>query len=525
MDSIKIRELEEKETVDTTDTIVIEDNDGTKVISLKNLQSAIQKYIFFNTIDDMKAASLNEGDVVKTLGYHTIADGGGATYVIQYAPTEIDNGITIHYLDTSDTLRAHIILPGEINPLQAGAYGDGVHDDYSVLNKLIKMDLVIAFPPRTFYIGDNNYLKLYSDTKINFNHATIKGTGGIQIGLSEDASNISISNLCIEDGTIRLDRLASNISILNCTVPYININKSNNITISNCIINHIYGYYIQNINISGCTITNYASFSSVTEYSSSASVSITHMSITDCIFTTELQCGCDSGMISISRCTFKKSYNAITLCNAANVSISDITAIDVNYVICTGGYTYYPSTLVLSGIIDYTITTSGSGCLIFGGNLTILNNATYKLSYPTQSGGIRTISNNTSTTMICSKDSVYSNTSPLTVDVGTDRCLNISAYDSIVDYPLFDIEVLVNSTNNISYIGYKYKYIYGYSLSPYGYIGQVISLYSNNNTVLLVNTSDGNIKELGTSNTEVVLSRNTPVKLKYNGSYWYIIDR
>ena len=170
MDSVKIRELEEKSTVNPTDVIVIEDYDGTKVVSVLNLQSAIQKALYFNTIDDMKAATLNEGDVVKTLGYHSINDGGAATYVIQYAPAEVDNGITIIYLDTSDTLRAHLVHNGSINPIQAGAYADGVHNDYSVLNRLLKMNIEIDFPAKSFYIGENIYLNINSDSKVDFDN-------------------------------------------------------------------------------------------------------------------------------------------------------------------------------------------------------------------------------------------------------------------------------------------------------------------------------------------------------------------
>ena len=61
MDSVKIRELEEKSKLDPTDVVVIEDYDGTKVASVLALQSAVQKALFFNTIDDMKAAVTDAG--------------------------------------------------------------------------------------------------------------------------------------------------------------------------------------------------------------------------------------------------------------------------------------------------------------------------------------------------------------------------------------------------------------------------------------------------------------------------------
>ena len=547
MDSVKIRELEEKSTVNPTDVIVIEDNDGTKVVSVLNLQSAIQKSIFFNTIDDMKAATLNEGDVVKTLGYHNINDGGGATYVIQYAPAETENGITVHYLNTSDTLRAHLVLSGDINPLQAGAYGDGVHDDYSVLNKLIKMRIGITFPSKTFYIGENVYLKLYSDTKINFNNATINGSGGIELGLTieESVSNISINNLCIDGGSIRLDEFATNINISNCIFysdTGVSINGAGNVTLSNCIFGStnrqlktpIYINSGENIIITGCKIycTKYGiNIDTYPVYD----IWVYNVNVNNCSIH-GLQTASGSGirigsvkkLASISKCTFQHIDTAIALAPNANIqlSVSDISANDVHTVFnMSGGATADTATMIISGTIEFTNTNETStfrGYLFKSGSIKIINNATYKFN--------RTANNKIYTglahsdNIVYSKDNLYSNLSPLDItNKHSLQLLDIGDFDGVLDYPIFNIEVNVNSSTKIlnittvdipnSNIGYR------------GYTGQIITLYSSNNTVLLVNTTGGNIKELGTLNKEIVLQRNKPVKIKYNGAYWVVIEK
>ena len=139
MDTVKVRELPVKSgPLSLTDLLIVEDNDGTKTTEVRQFRSLLQQSIYFNTVDDMKNATLNEGDVVQTLGFREINDGGGALYKIVYAPTDLDDGMLIHYLRTSDTLRAHLITDGTLNVLQCGVFGNGVADDYTLINKAAK---------------------------------------------------------------------------------------------------------------------------------------------------------------------------------------------------------------------------------------------------------------------------------------------------------------------------------------------------------------------------------------------------
>ena len=79
MDTVKVRELPVKSgPLSLTDLLIIEDNDGTKTTEVRQFRSLLQQSIYFNTVEDMKSATLNEGDVVQTLGYREPNDGGGA---------------------------------------------------------------------------------------------------------------------------------------------------------------------------------------------------------------------------------------------------------------------------------------------------------------------------------------------------------------------------------------------------------------------------------------------------------------
>lgn len=547
MESIKIRELEEKSLVNPDDTIILEDNSGTLQVPVSALQSVMQGSLFCKSVEDMRSSVFNAGDVVETLGYHTAGDGGMATYVIVNTPDEIDNDITVISLHTSDTLKAQLIYDKYISPLQAGAYGDGAHDDYSVLNKLIKMRIGITFPSKTFYIGENVYLKLYSDTKINFNNATIKGSGGIELGLTieESVSNISISNLCIDGGSIRLDEFATNINISNCIFysdTGVSINGAGNVTLSNCIFGStnrksktpIYINSGENIIITGCKIycTKYGI--NIDTYPVSDNW-VYNVNVNNCSIH-GLQTASGSGirigsvkkLASISKCTFQHIDTAIALAPNANIqlSVSDISANDVHTVFnMSGGATADTATIIISGTIEFTNTNETStfrGYLFKSGSIKIINNATYKFN--------RTANNKIYTglahsdNIVYSKDNLYSNLSPLDItNKHSLQLLDIGDFDGVLDYPIFNIEVNVNSSTKIlnittvdipnSNIGYR------------GYTGQIITLYSSNNTVLLVNTTGGNIKELGTLNKEIVLQRNKPVKIKYNGAYWVVIEK
>ena len=117
----------------------------------------------FNTVDDLKNAdNVANGSICKTLGFNSINDGGASYYKIR----ELINTDTIDEkylisLNNLPTLVAEFMnIDKKINPFQFGAYGDGVHDDTSVLQYTLnyantnKIEMYIPTPSNYFLISD-----------------------------------------------------------------------------------------------------------------------------------------------------------------------------------------------------------------------------------------------------------------------------------------------------------------------------------------------------------------------------------
>jgi hypothetical protein len=88
----------------------------------------------FTTVASMKLAHVNTGQLVKTQGYHTAGDGGGATYLIA-SPQAVD-GVSDHVIANSDGRVALLQEEGELDLRQFGAKLDGVTDDTAAINAM-----------------------------------------------------------------------------------------------------------------------------------------------------------------------------------------------------------------------------------------------------------------------------------------------------------------------------------------------------------------------------------------------------
>ena len=88
----------------------------------------------FDTVADMQASeNLVTGCFAKTLGYHTLNDGGGAFYKIiaKETPTATGN------ININDELDAELVIDKNTTVKQFGAYGDNTHDDTSAFNAML----------------------------------------------------------------------------------------------------------------------------------------------------------------------------------------------------------------------------------------------------------------------------------------------------------------------------------------------------------------------------------------------------
>lgn len=105
----------------------------------------------FDTVDDMKNSdNLIAGSFVKTFGYHTLNDGGGATYKIR--PITSDDLDEMFLIAVKDTSLVAELIYDEINVKQIGAYGDGTHDDTLMFTKACSIQNSVIYVPRGTYL-------------------------------------------------------------------------------------------------------------------------------------------------------------------------------------------------------------------------------------------------------------------------------------------------------------------------------------------------------------------------------------
>ena len=115
----------------------------------------------YNTVADMKTATnLVDGSICKTLGFHTINDGGDSFYKVRTITNQDDvNEMDIIALN-DNTLIAELIYFYPINPKKLGAYGDGIHDDltyiqYTINKGNVKLSKGNYFLSNAINIGSN----------------------------------------------------------------------------------------------------------------------------------------------------------------------------------------------------------------------------------------------------------------------------------------------------------------------------------------------------------------------------------
>ncbi len=125
----------------------------------------------FDTIDEMKRADLAEGVYVKTEGYYAKGDGGAAIYLIT-SSEQTQNNNTIIGLDNG--LKAELqIQNNSVIAEVFGAYGDGIHDDSTVLQSIIDAGYNLNLTEGKTYKLISNGIYISRSVTINGNNATL----------------------------------------------------------------------------------------------------------------------------------------------------------------------------------------------------------------------------------------------------------------------------------------------------------------------------------------------------------------
>ena len=119
----------------------------------------LQGILAYNTVADMKTAeNLVNGSFAKTLGYHSINDGGMAVYKVRTVTNEdtIDEGSIIALHD--NTLVAELVTDVS-NVKLFGAYGDNTHDDTTAISNAMlyarSKSIAVYFPKGKYVVTDS----------------------------------------------------------------------------------------------------------------------------------------------------------------------------------------------------------------------------------------------------------------------------------------------------------------------------------------------------------------------------------
>ena len=178
--------------------------DGT----LQTILDEIIKYkglLSFNNIEEMQeSTNIVDGSFLKTFGFYSVNDGGGANYKARIKTTEdvIDN-MTLFALN-DQTLVAELIIENSMNFKQIGGKGDGTTDETNKLLKFLtlncntyefnKDDTILISGKHNYIIADNS--------TINGNGATIKHIGctmDSNVGNDSFMTFSNVNNLTIND--------------------------------------------------------------------------------------------------------------------------------------------------------------------------------------------------------------------------------------------------------------------------------------------------------------------------------------
>lgn len=83
----------------------------------------------FNSVQEIDTNNIKNGDKIVTLGFYAAFDGGGGVYGVSDSASDLSIPVGNLFIEP--------VFDEVVNVRQLGAYGDGTHDDSTVINKAI----------------------------------------------------------------------------------------------------------------------------------------------------------------------------------------------------------------------------------------------------------------------------------------------------------------------------------------------------------------------------------------------------
>lgn len=194
----------------------------------------------YNSVADMKnSTNLINGSFVKTYGFYSLNDGGGAYYKIRNVTTS-DNVDNATLIAINNTLVAELIKPSVVDLKIIGVKGDGITDDTELINLGLSKFNNIIISDGTYMINTENHILPKSNTKITISkNATLKA-----ITNNLDEYSIlkldNVENVTISGGIIYGDR-ETHTGTTGEWGHCIYIKNSKNITLKDIILKNSWG--------------------------------------------------------------------------------------------------------------------------------------------------------------------------------------------------------------------------------------------------------------------------------------------
>lgn len=211
----------------------------------------------FDTVADMKSATnLINGSYAETMGFHSKNDGGSALYKIRNITNNdvIDEMYIIEMNDSENVLIAELI-DNNITPEKLGAYGDGIHDDSTVLNTYFSKINPEEHIFLTGNYGLSSSVLLPSGYGISISGGTFTALNDFDDTINEALLYMPATSITQPDGYgvyatgLRLTNLTF---ICNWLADGIQFPRSLNLNIDNCVF-----LYYKNYGIYASTIDNH----------------------------------------------------------------------------------------------------------------------------------------------------------------------------------------------------------------------------------------------------------------------------